>query len=129
MILHTQPRGRWNDLDFDCIEAYQQIEAERCRQCGQYRWICQNEDQDIDFDVMEVTCFAMRRVKEFEEGSKKTDKQRWGVTLQPVARTTSGAEIGAETRTAFYDAEYAKQQEREARQAVLLEQRAAQLAA
>ncbi len=73
---------------------------ERCPQCGNPRYVCQNEDNDIAFRVYDETCYAMRRKAKYEEG-KKDDTKRQGVVVGIEPYTISDTPL-SEFRSPHY---------------------------
>ena len=110
MILHTQPGKRWNDHDFLLLEAYQVLEAERCSQCGQLKWICHNDDSDVGFKIHEDVCYAMREIEETDRENSKSKNyvKPAGAVAVPEPFRYSKKPFDWEFREAFYTAEYEK---------------------
>ena len=108
MIMHTQPRGKWSEWDFLCIEAYQIVQNERCRQCGLPVWMCHNDDGDIGTKVVKDICYSTREVetKDEEASSKKGYKAPKGVKTRPEPYRYSGRPLDADVREDYYKREY-----------------------
>lgn len=77
------------------MEAYQILENERCPQCGTYRWICGNEDEDVQTRVKYDYCSmkaATDRVN--DTNRKKTNfEPEAGVVMRPEPFTVSGRDL------------------------------------
>lgn len=100
MILGDPKRSRPGKWDLLLAEAEQILELERCPQCGNPRYICQNEDPDVDFRVYDEVCHAMRKKAKYEE-SKKDKKGREGAIVGIEAYTHSDTPFD-EFRGPFY---------------------------
>lgn len=76
---------------------------ERCPQCGNPRYVCQNDDPDIAFQIREETCNVMRKKSQHEEAvARKTkSKPRPGVQVGAEAYTYSRTDL-ADFREPFY---------------------------
>jgi hypothetical protein len=131
MILGTDNRDRWSKWDILLAQAYQILEDERCPQCGLPRYICQNDDRDIDFRVETEQCAAMEKKESFEQREQeKRDKKKGrngespkapsGVIVKPQPYTYSG--VGLHTfRDSYYEREAQKRAEVDAARAAELE--------
>lgn len=106
LILRVQPRGKWNEFDFLCSEAYKMVISERCGQCGLPRWMCHNEDGDIGFKLVKDVCFATKEVETDEaKNSKKTNyKSPKGTRIRPEPFLYSGGVLDMDVREGYYKA-------------------------
>lgn len=85
------------------MEAESLIELERCSQCGQPRWICQNDDPDIAFAIQVETCNAIRAKERAEKARSKRNKDaEVGVALGIEAYTYSQTPLD-DFREPFYE--------------------------
>lgn len=98
------------------------VEAERCGQCGQPRYICQSDDPDIGFHLRLEECNATQKRLRFEEARSKKKKEAAGIAVGTEPFTYSGAELDS-FRDPFYEA---KLKERAEEEALLEERRAAE---
>lgn len=112
MILHTQPNKPWTEYDFLLLEANQILEMEKCPQCGLPKWICHNDDGDLDFRVRKDVCYAMREVEtsDRDDSSAKGYEKPPGTVARPEPYRPSGKTFDWSFREGFYRAEYEKQQ-------------------
>lgn len=113
LILHSQPDEPWSEHDFNLLEAIGTLEAERCHQCGLPRYICHNDDADLDFRVLEDDCRAIVAKDAYEEGERAAGGENYkppvGTTLRPEPYLISGGDP-ATLRNSYYENEYLKQQ-------------------
>lgn len=93
------------------LEAYNILMRERCGQCQQPRYVCQNESNDIQFRVVEEQCASKVAQEVFEERAAKArgskGKKDKGVALRIEAYSVSGKDL-SEYRTPYYEAQAAK---------------------
>ena len=75
MIFRTQPTKQWTHWDFALVEAFQTLEDEICKQCGNPVWLCRSNSNKFEFQVKEETCHATRAM-EFKKNSKKEGKDK-----------------------------------------------------
>ena len=75
MIFRTQPTKKWNNWDFALVEAFQTLEDEICKQCGNPVWLCRSNSNKFEFQVKEEICHATRKL-EFVKDNKKKVKER-----------------------------------------------------
>jgi len=109
LLLHSDPRGKWDEWDFLCVEAHKGVLNERCPHCGMPVWVCRNEDADIGFKIVEDTCFALRELETIDEAksSKKNYKAPKGAKARPEAYRYSNSEVfTGEMREAYYKAKW-----------------------
>jgi hypothetical protein len=113
MILHAQPNKPWNKHDFMLLEAYQQLEEDRCGQCGLPRYICHSTSEDIQFRILEDNCAATQKVDQIKAQRAKSSKKKdgadpdSGVALIPYPYTESGVPLSSH-RIPYYEAEAAR---------------------
>lgn len=109
-ILGADSRKPWNKWDRVLMEAYQTLENERCPQCGTYRWICGNEDPDIQVRVDYDFCAMKARTDQINDANrKKTNfEPNPGETMRPQPYTVSGADL-VDYRDAYYKAQATRQ--------------------
>lgn len=95
MILHTQPRKRWNEMDFMLAEAYQKYLNGLCPQCGMPRYLCGNDSNDIQYHLREDYCAAKAAVDErrSRDSKAKDYEPPFGVVLVPEPYSPSGASL------------------------------------
>lgn len=84
------------------------MQDERCPQCGLPKYICQNEDNDVQFRVEEERCSAQAAEDNYRNPSRgrKGGKEKEipaGVALRPVPYTDSGRPL-SELREPYYEA-------------------------
>ena len=72
MIFRTQPTKKWNNWDFALIEAFQILDDEVCKQCGNPVWLCRSNSNKFEFRVKEEVCYASRKLEQVKDGKKKT---------------------------------------------------------
>lgn len=103
MILHTQPSGKWNDLDFLIMEAYEIYKSEMCPECGYPIYVCHNDSNDIKFRLAEVTCYGKAAVDKRNKANskKKGFEPPAGTTLRPEPYSKTGADLTS-YREQFY---------------------------
>lgn len=104
MIMREQPTAPWDEFDFLCLEAHEIVLRERCGQCGLPRWICHNDDEDIQFKPVEETCFAKKELQQKDENDQKAPGYvaEKGVTLRPEPFTYSKTPFDGVMREAYY---------------------------
>lgn len=107
MILHTQPSKPWVKYDFLLLEAYQQLEDERCQKCGLPRYICHTDDITVDFEVYEDECEGKRRIDEYEKLHYKDGGAPAHKSLRLEPKMTDGRDFTA-LRDPYYAAEAKK---------------------
>jgi len=110
MILHTQPRKRWDEFDFLCIEAHQIVLSERCAQCGYPRWLCHNEEENAGWKAVQDVCFATREVenKNADKVDGLPEKQKRGMKLRVEPFRYDGKDADPDMRANYYKTEYEK---------------------
>ena len=112
--MHTQPHKKWVKHDFLLLEAYKILNRERCGQCGQPRYVCQNESNDIQFKVVEEQCASKVAQALFEERAEKKRGSKGepdkGIALRVEAYSVSGKDLTT-FRTPYYEAQAAKLKE------------------
>lgn len=111
MIVGTNSKKPWSDLDRLIMEAYQIFLGELCPQCGQPRYICGNESNDIQFRVHEEYCSAKAAIDKREEANTKSKKNMSGITLRPEAYSVDGIDL-VTYREPYYLAERKKREAR-----------------
>lgn len=74
MILGSDNRKKWSSLDILLNLAYQTLQAERCGQCGNYRWICQNSDPKLNVRIKDDYCFVKAELEKEDESRKEKAK-------------------------------------------------------
>lgn len=104
LIVGKQKRGgqpgKWDLL---LAEAEVLVEMERCKQCGQPRYICQSEDSDIAFDIRVETCHATQAREKAEKARNKNRKEpEVGVVMGTEAYSLSRTDL-EEFRQPFYE--------------------------
>jgi hypothetical protein len=105
LILHTQPRKKWNEHDFLLLKAYKILQDERCSQCGLPRWICHNESSDIQIAVRDDLCYAKKEIEaKANPKAKAGEKKRFGKTAYPSPYTISGKPLDWHFRDQHYAA-------------------------
>lgn len=105
LILRVQPRGKWNDFDFLCSEAYKTVVNERCAQCGLPRWMCHDASGDVGFKLVKDTCFATKEIEtvaEKKEANKKYKAPK-GVRIRPEPFRYSKRPLDMDFREAYYE--------------------------
>lgn len=115
ILLGADNRKRWSKWDIVLVQAKQVLEAERCGQCGNPKWVCQNPDNDIEYQFHKEVCFATQALNKYEKTEEKkrkkngrrgaqADDEPVGEAAYPSAYRVSGAELG-DLRDGFYEAE------------------------
>lgn len=82
---------------------------ERCPQCGNPRYVCGNDDDDIDFRVYEDTCYAVKK-KQRHEAKLKSDKGREGIAVGIEAYTHSDTPM-TDFRSPYYQLKAGQREE------------------
>ena len=108
-----QPDELWDEHDFLLHEAYAILESERCNQCGIPRYICHNDDPNVEFEMVEDSCVATARKDQFEESERLAGGDNYkipaGTTVRPNAFLVDGGDP-ASVRDSFYQKEWEKRQ-------------------
>ncbi len=65
--------------------------SERCSQCGLPMYVCQNEDNEIQFRIEERQCAAIVAKSRYEELHK--EDKRAGISLIPEPYSTEGRDL------------------------------------
>jgi hypothetical protein len=104
LILGKDSRKPWGKWDLLIAEAYQILQTERCSQCGLPVWICHSEDSDIEFDLVEETCFATRERETVHEADSKSAgyEEPKGTVAHPVPFTRSKKPMEYAMRDEYY---------------------------
>jgi hypothetical protein len=104
LILGKDSRKPWGKWDLLIAEAYQILQTERCSQCGLPVWICHSEDSDIEFDLVEETCFATRERETVHEADSKGAgyEEPKGTVAHPVPFTRSKKPMEYAMRDEYY---------------------------
>jgi hypothetical protein len=104
LILGKDSRKPWGKWDLLIAEAYQILQSERCGQCGLPIWICHSEDSDIEFDLIDDTCFATRERETVQEADSKSAGYEMpkGTVSHPVPFTRSKKPMEYEMREEYY---------------------------
>ena len=71
MIFRTQPTKKWNNWDFALIEAFQILDDEICKQCGNPVWLCRSNSNKFEFQVKEEICYATQKLERVKDVKKK----------------------------------------------------------
>lgn len=103
---------KWGEWDYLLAEAVEQLEAERCPNCGLPTYVCHSDDPRIRFRVEEDTCEASKATEVYEERQQKAGdyKKPPGSTLRPVPYTTDGSDF-TQYREAYYFSESERREE------------------
>jgi hypothetical protein len=117
VILGKQKSGTPGKWDLLLANAETILDLERCPQCNQPKYVCQNEDPDIEFRVYDETCHATAKRVRYEK-SKADSKGRDGVAVGVEAYTHSGTPLD-QFRGPFYEIEYERRREREAARPII----------
>lgn len=118
MILGKQKRGVTTRWDLLLAEAEYRLEMERCPQCGQPRYICNNTDPDIGFDIRIEECHATQARTRAEKSREKQKKDSTGIQLGADPFTYSQTPLD-EFREPFYVDQMAKAAEKVATRPVI----------
>lgn len=81
MILGSDSRKAWSDLDVLIMQAYEMYKREQCQQCFQPRWLCHNEDPKLQVRIKEDRCFIAAEIEKDKAGRK--DEDQHGISLYP----------------------------------------------
>ena len=114
MILGRPAKGKPKKWDLLLAQAEAILESERCPQCGQPRYICHSQDNDIDFYIYDDVCEASRKRGKYEERkAKEKGSNRSGVQVGIEPFTYSRTAF-ADFREPYYVGELEKRARREA---------------
>lgn len=97
--------GRPGEWDLLLAEAEVLVELERCKQCGQPRYVCQSDDPDIAFEIREEVCYATQaraKAEKTRNKGKKPEDVPAGVMLGTEPYTYSQTPL-EELRNPFYE--------------------------
>ena len=112
-ILRKNANGRWSEYDFLLAEAVELLESEYCQRCGQPRYLCHNESDEIRFRVRDGHCLATEQI---EHRQKRNAEQKGydpaGVNLIAVPYSVIGKPL-SEYRDPYYE-ELAKKRQADA---------------
>jgi hypothetical protein len=70
MILGSDNRKKWSQMDVLVMRAYQIIEDERCQKCGYPIWICRNEDPRLQARKKVDKCWVDGELSEWRKAAK-----------------------------------------------------------
>lgn len=88
-ILRRQPTEPWEPLDFALLEALTIIESETCNSCGNFIWLCDWPDRDVQMKSGTRLCHGARAIRQRQNKGIKDKKQQkedakgqheWGVS-------------------------------------------------
>lgn len=96
-------------MDYALAMAYEMVESEKCPQCGVPAHWAYSEDNAIEFEMEEVTCWACVH----KDGDKKAKDAKAGVTHVLKAVAVEGYELP--DRADFIRVEMEKQKRKEER--------------
>jgi hypothetical protein len=89
--------------------------SELCQQCGQLKYLCRNDDPDLEFDILEEDCRVKVIQHDYEEAERKAGGENYvapvGTVLRIVPFLLSGGDP-ASVRESFYEREHSKNLER-----------------
>lgn len=109
LILGADTSKPWGKWDLLLAEAYQILQDERCPQCGLYRWICGNDDEAVQFDVVEESCVAIAEKDKYIARKYKGDKSvPVGTVVKPQPYMVDDTRDLMELREPYYKAQYKK---------------------
>jgi len=98
--------GKWDIL---IAEAYEIVQREQCPQCGLPKWICGNEDNAIQFRVVQDSCSAIAEKDKKHAFMTKNNKEiPPGVTLRPEPYMVDDKRQLIELREPYYRDRYLK---------------------
>lgn len=102
-ILGADSRKKWDRWDVLLSASAAILERERCPQCGNYRWICGNEDEDIQFKHRYDYCAATAGVDAINESNARNSsyKKPPGERIRPEPFSVSGRDL-ADFREPYY---------------------------
>lgn len=103
MLFHEQPTDPWTRFDFLLLEAYQILQDETCKECGNPIWICRNEfASNVGFKVKVSKCFAKAELDKWHEKQEKakSNKKGYGESPYVVPYTYDDSEFP--TRLSYY---------------------------
>lgn len=107
------PSKHWTEWDYSLSEAVEQLEAERCPQCGLPVYVCHSDDPHIRFRVEEDICEASaerERYEDRQQSKSKDYKPAPGSTTRAIPYTTDGSDFTA-YRDDYYEAEMRRRME------------------
>ncbi|MDF2506261.1 MAG: hypothetical protein K0Q52_120 [Microbacterium sp.] len=113
MILGKQKRGTPGKWDLLLANAETILDLERCPQCNQPKYVCQNSDPDIDFRVYEEECHAMLAKAKHEKKIKDKDKENRAHISVGVEAYTHSKTDTVEFRGPFYQEQAVRRENRE----------------
>lgn len=101
-ILRKNADGKWSEYDYLLAEALELLENEYCPRCGQPKYLCRNESDEIQFKVRDEHCYAAEAVeREQKRNAEKKNYDDAGVTLIAVPFSTQGRPL-SEYRDRYY---------------------------
>lgn len=77
--LEGKKAKRWTKVDYMLAMAVDRLDREKCSKCGHPAWIAYNDDNNIQFEIEEIECYACEALESHEHRRKDKDKKP-GVT-------------------------------------------------
>lgn len=122
-ILHVQPHDPWDEYDFLLFEAYTLLQDELCGQCGMPRYLCHNDDRNLEIEILEDDCRTKVALHAYEEADRIAGGEDYkppvGTTLRPRYFLIEGGDP-ATVRDGYYEGEHQKRLALAAEEAELL---------
>lgn len=79
LSLEGKKAKHWKKIDYMLALAVDRLDKEKCSKCGHPAWIAYNSDNNIQFEIEEIECYACQALEEHEK--RRGDKElRPGVT-------------------------------------------------
>lgn len=69
------------------------LDSELCQQCGMPRYLCDSEDNDLQFRAVHETCAAKRVVDEQRDRDEKNNVNSNGTVIRPEPYSIEGREL------------------------------------
>ena len=101
------PYSSWSKEDHALAVAFQILEDELCQHCGYPTWVCQSDNNALDWEVSKYSCSGEKAKSVTPAGKKRGDLREWEYR---VARPKMRKELPLPSRDEYY-----KQLEEEAR--------------
>lgn len=102
MLRHGNPNGAWTDYDYLLAEAIEVLDSEYCQMCGQPKWLCHTDSDEIQFRVYDDHCYATERIERIQkQNAEKKNYDGAGVRLVAAPYSTTGLPL-SEYREPYY---------------------------
>lgn len=81
LLLGKDSHKPWNATDILLAKSYQRFLNELCQQCGLPKYLCHNEDNRIQFRVVEDQCESQAAAERRQDDKSKSDTKSFGVKV------------------------------------------------